>query len=606
MSAWLLGQAGSPLIPPTWLSGLPWKGKVHWTGIPPWSLVPSEDLASGSFGGRGQRGDVVLEATATEIGRRRSALADADGWLCQPLELPSASSTEPLQRLPLLRQTWNRLNSIGINPSDPVGKLERLSRGELVDGAGWLALLDLEIAVVCWLPWAIKSGGDMWACSSLEEAALTFVEGLVSHDGRGLSARPWAVAICRHLGWGTGTRISLRDAGKLISYSGQGVSNVLDRLQKVAGPRVWPLAPHHVSDILGLSSLDDRSWPPASLASFAEWTGHDQVVQQLAARARAAEQQATQHSHHLDVLRAHRNELGFIDLSYVARQTGSGIAELCSALTMHYSLSAVSGSWALVGTVGRPPTAVSVAEKQFSILSPLKSGELFEGLERYRRQRSGTPNPPLTTAIELLKDVGAVTGVKGDLVFGSGEPPDPRSFDAWVIALLRHAPGGLLHRDDFIHAAVQGRKSLATTVAWLSYSPVVRPAGKGTYRLVGAVPQGGVAEAVSLAAKARRAPSRVDVRSAGGGAYQVGLLLGVGVLGSGVVTAPSWLAAAWPSTKPLVRCHCGELRGRIGLSESNSLIGWSSFLDHAVLKHGARVGDVLQFIFDQREFQALP
>lgn len=512
MSHWLLGTIGSPLIPSSWVGDERWSAEVFW-GLDSESpqrieRLDARTLASGPFFVASKRRGVLnMDLTAKSIGQSRARRPD--GWLDQAISLPeSLKSGESLERLPLRFTTWESLKEIGVTPATPTHRLRDVSRLYIAHlKSGWLALLDLETALGAWYPGETAKGcEDPWLTESSDDFVQSFLREVLRLDGQRLDPM-WVEWTCKRNGWGTGVPMSLAEVGRLAGLTRERVRQVVDRLQRRSAGLRWPMPPQ-VRDQILRDAAASESWLIGSLIELSRWAGQADLEAALA-RLEAARGPSRLAAPEMEILarraQAFRNALGFVDLELAACQLECPSAALEEALRLRNPRVDVADGWALVRTPVGSTTAETVARKQLGVAPVISIEEIFEGLERYRRQRGSAPNPPPRTAVRLLEMAGAVKVDGGRRVVGKGPLPLSDSIDGWLVEQLRATSGSVLHKDELFRLARAAGMSLNSVGVYLTYSPIVRGMPGGLCRLVGSCPSASEADHARLVAMAKRA-----------------------------------------------------------------------------------------------------
>jgi hypothetical protein len=75
---------------------------------------------------------------------------------------------------------------------------------------------------------------------------------------------------------------------------------------------------------------------------------------------------------------------------------------------------------------------------------------------------------------------------------------------------------------------------------------------------------------------------------------ELNLTIGSNFITSGVLNPTKALAEAWPINGATVQCFCDQsFDGRVKISDSGALVGWSPLITHGLLRHDVRESSTL-------------
>jgi len=474
------------------------------------------------------------------------------------------------------------------------------------DGA--LALVDIEMTLAHWLQH--RAGDITWQrmrkASSLEEHAQAFATRFVSSLP---AAHLTPTELLRRRGWGL-PKATLEELGAERGVTRERIRQIFVIADKRLGERRWPLSPAVESATLRLLNgpenelsrerwrLDDErpEWTEDALIDLLSCLGH----KELAVRVSEADSSRRQKppADAVDAVRKYRDRLGFIDLGILSSNTSiteSGHDPL-ALIRWVYPRIALSQGFVLAGTE-LPTPAERIAGQQFFVTQNLTPSELREGLVRVARKRAQPLPPPDQNLVQLLEQIGALQ-FDGERVAGPTSPLDEGSVQMWLYELIESSPGGVVHSEDVVRAAIRDSKNISSVMNYVSYEPIVRryAEGSGLIRLVGRTVKAEAAELASRIATAQRRSTRIAV-AAGTNSVELTLEVGSALLKNGVLNLPSEIVAIWPQSGVLVECVCKErFTGRRKIHGGGNVTGWQTALVHLVLVHGLQEGGSVLFV----------
>lgn len=608
---WLLGVPGAPLIPDHWVRDGTWVCSVITSddqGRESSTLVTSTTLASSWQGGRRSR-NVNWAATSVSICK---AVSTHDGaWWRSPIEesLPHVPRELTLRDLPLLETTHQAIERAWHSSNPPIRLALELSRREAVERlAHPLALLDLEYALTRWLPHRESTwlGRLDVECDGLEQVARAIIAEYIALDGYRLST-DWIDAVQKRHSWGA-PQATLADLGQDLGLTRERVRQVLDRLEALVGQRRWPVPALLAETVERLRDagfrdsprvlfdgglVTDDDWTIDEVAELLDWFGQQEVAGGLRLQALPEEQPTVDPDLEMAV-QSSRNKMGLTNVDLVPSPTGLYPREaVIDALRKRYGRVYVSGNWAISGDA-KQTMVEGAAARQLAVTSPLSREELIEGLGRVQRNRAAPALPPASIVVDLLCQSGALQAA-GDGFTGPGDRPEPGTIASWLVGLLEEADGHVLHRESIVRHAVDDGINTSSLGVNLTYNPVIRSEGShlGLIRLVGRKPTELQCQHAIDVATALRVPTELDWASTNDG-LDVRLTIGSNLLAGGVTHPARALAEAWPTSGAAVSCLCTRtFDGRVRVSDSGALVGWSPLITHVLLRHEAREGSTL-------------
>ncbi|MSW80807.1 MAG: hypothetical protein F2840_06610 [Actinobacteria bacterium] len=607
---WLFQDHDAPLIPPSWL-GL-WQV---------WGFDAVE-LAR-------PRGGAKL-AKMVGLDRAVEGICDAVGAF-QPRFWSGAVCSEYvddgsslLGDLPLMSTTVDVLSKRHIGAGSDLALVAAMSREDLREHP--MALLDLSMALESW--WPNRERSPLWQAlreeSTLEDVALALIREYIAADGNRLDDA-WVGYLQRRHSWGAPSA-TLQAIADEAGVTRERIRQIEIRVGQFKGLRKWPL-PDVVADALeavqladfrdvrsavvdaGLATDDD--WTPSEVVHLLEWFGYSAAAAALEQRfdlveleSEAARQGLVEH---VKAVRTARSASGLLQLTGVHLVDGTPLTreQVESALSAAYTRVFIVEGWALA-TIQRMSQLETAAAKQLGILSPLHAAELYEGLDRVRRQRQADPLPPVSVTLELLRHAGAIT-LQGEWVEGATLPNEEDSLGSWLVALLQGADGFVLHKEVINRAAIADARNLSSLGVYYLFNPCVRSTGHyaGLIRLVGAAPTPEQEAHASAVAKVTRVPTDVNWRATHDG-MDLEVTVGSNLLGSGVLQPPKALIDQWPANGAAIACWCHrEFKGRVSPS-NGALVGLSALLVHHTLDHGLREGNLLVLRLEDEMLRAVP
>lgn len=621
-SPWLLGGVGAPVIPTSWVVDPTMTVSVRLRDRDGGLQQHSMRLGDLAQPGRIRSNCEPCRETAVDL--TLAVRTTNPEWTSEGIPVGSQVAAYRLGELPLLNETWETLTRLNFSSDTRLEDLAEVPRSQFLERPGdCLALLDLEVSSSYWLNSTRKEGlhPDSANFATLEDAAAAFIREVIFVDGDRLDQR-WIEATLRRQSWGY-RGATLDEIGKHLGLTRERVRQVLKRLQACAGERRWPLPLllveaveeiqrsefEDIPSVLQASGLVvDDDWTGEELADLLEWLGYGHISAAMRAHLKQQELAVEARRAADDGLRsaiAHtRSGMGLIDLRALALQSGIQEEErLVELIRDRYARVFRSGDWILAGDKD-DTTLESVAKRQLWVHSPLPASEIYEGLQRVQRNRGYVALPPSATAIALLQASGSVSR-EGELIIGVGRPPEPGSISSWLVSILRQASGEVLHKEVINRMAIDDHVNIASLGVYYLFNPILRqPArGSGLVQLVGSTPDQSDMDHASQVAKVTRVAGDVRWQHAAGGLL-VEITLGSNFIASGVLTAPTGLAHAWPKDGSSISCLCSKsFNGRISLSDGGVLYGWSSLVHHVLLSHGGHEGTTLSCLVHDSRLQ---
>ena len=602
---WLFGEPDAPIIPATWLLASEWdiivtpsgKGGVRVR------LSQSELATPGAARKRLPRIDLTeLAEPCVEARSRIGSWSRIHLGEVYEEVLPEAA-TLPLSDLPLLTTTHAHLRRLGQGPDDLLsGALDLRRRDFLRDGQGASALIDVEMMLGHWL--MLRSSDTTWQrmlmAATLTENAQAFAARYVATSA-GVQLSP--MELIRRRGWGV-KKATLEELGEERGVTRERMRQIFVVADKRLGERRWPLSPAVETAAVrmlgvapGALESDGRTlgehelgWTEEALFDLMASIGHPELAARVRESWSTSQRRPAESA--VRAVREHRDRLGFLDLTILSKDR-SIAAEGHDALELIrwvYPRVVTDDGFVLSGTEIATP-AERIAGQQFFVTETLTPFELREGLVRVSRKRAQPLPPPERTVVALLAAFGALT-VDGGLVSGPASPLDAGSVQMWLYELIESAPGGVLHSEEIIRAAIRDGKNLSSVANYLSYEPIVRrvDAGSGLMRLVGRTVTPEAADLASRIAVAQRRNTHISI-AAEPDAVRVTLEVGSALLKNGVLNLQPEVVAIWPHNGALLTCSCGHaFTGRRKVLAKGQVTGWQTPLVHLILEHGLQEG----------------
>lgn len=605
---WLFGEPNAPVIPATWLLATEWEILVTPSGKSRRRVRLSQSELATPGAAKKRLPRIDLAELAEPCVEARSQIGSWSGiHLAKVYEevLPEADAL-PLANIPLLTSTHAHLRRLGHGPQDPLsGALDLRRRDILRDGQGALALIDLEIMLAHWL--MLRSSDITWQRML---KATTLTENAQALSARFVSALTGvqlsSTELIRRRGWGA-KKATLEELGEERGITRERMRQIFATVDKRLGERRWPLSPavetvalrllRDDPDVLdsGQWTLNDHEpgWTEESLFDLLACIGHPELGAKVRESWSASQKRPAAST--VPIVRAHRDRLGFLDLAILAKDsfiaaTGHDPLEL---IRWVYPRVARDDDFVLSGTESATP-AERIAGQQFFVTETLTPSELREGLVRVSRKRSQPLPPPEKSLVALLAAFGALS-YEGELVSGPASPLDAGSVQMWLYERIESSPGGVIHSEEIVRAAIRDGKNLSSVMNYVSYEPIVRrvDSGSGLIRLVGRTVAPEAANLASRIAAAQRRQTLISI-AAESDAVQVALEVGSSLLKNGNLNLQPEVIAIWPHDGALVRCCCGrEFNGRRKVRSGGLVTGWQTPLVHLALEHGLQEGDTV-------------
>jgi len=606
---WLLGNVGSAVIPPSWAK----YRHVHSSLV----LLDGSQQADHGVEALATRALVTvsncqsIDWSATAEGFAQAISDAAPEWLALEVADSSDFSGWTLSDLPLKSSTRLVLEVMRLDGSAPLDKVVCRRRDEFgrYEG-GWVALLDLSIALECW--WPVREQSPIHVVQSqahsLEEIAAALVREYLTMDGNRLGDE-WVEYILRRHSWGMSSA-TLDAIGQDAGLTRERVRQIIARLESSVGGRTWPLPAvladaveevrdhdfHHVQrTLLEAGLVTDEDWTPEELVLLIRWFGYPRLAGSLAA---AFEESNRRYSDPgaVKAIRNARSKIGLIRLDSVALPNGSLMdPNFAKDITKQtYGRVYECDGWLLAGDEGSTMLEGG-SGRQFYFSHFLDASELYDGLIRIQKNRSLPALPSQDVVFDLLKKSGAIVASATGFT-GPGLAPEVGSLNSWLATLLLGADGCVLHKESINRAAIRDKVNISSLGVYYGYSPVVRNCGdgRGLIRLVGRTPTSDDLEHAVHVAEVLRVQSQIDWQVSDG-ATQLTLQMGSNFIASGVLqSVPKALLQIWPTGGAAICCTCAHaFSGRISAYGGSALIGWSPLLAHLFLEHDVKEGDVL-------------
>jgi hypothetical protein len=415
-----------------------------------------------------------------------------------------------------------------------------------------------------------------------------------------------ATELIRRRGWGT-PKSTLEQLGTERGVTRERMRQIFVAVDKRLGERRWPLSPAVESATLqvlrskaivpgedpSIIGPTEAAWTEGALFDLLECLGHRELATQ--AREAWSNRIEAPASEVLDRIRKGRSRLGFLDFGILSSDStviASGHDSLALVKSI-YPRTHISGNFILAGTDKATP-AERIAGQQFFVTDTMTGSELREGLVRVAKKRSQPLPPPELELVELLAAIGSLESV-GGLVSGTPMPLDHGTLQMWLYDTIEAAPGGVIHSEDIVRAAIRDQKNISSLTNYLSYEPIVRrfDEGSGLIRLVGRPVDPADAEIATRIAAAQRQPTSLSIAN-GPTIIELRLKVGSGFLRNGVLSLDAQAVAIWPSTGAVLTCHCGlRFVGARKVQRGSIVTGWQTALVHLVLHHGLQDGSTV-------------
>ena len=609
---WLLGGVGTPLLPASWGFGRQWSAQLIGHNYAPLDrMMSSSQLSREAVVTAKNYRDIDFAATACAC---ICYLKEADPkWLDDLVADSTMFESGLLGDLPLRKSTLLALAAMNFNLEAPISIIVRRKRREFGEHAdGWVALLDLCVALECWWPLRHKSQIHVIQNSAhtLEDIAAALVSEYIDLDGNRLGAE-WVGFILRRNSWGI-AEATLDAIGKDANLTRERVRQIQMRLELSVGTRKWPLPGilaaaleevrannfRNVQQALtdsGLAADDD--WTPEELVLLLTWFGYSELALALEERFQEVNKKYSD-PRAVKAVRNARSKIGLIRLDSVAWDDGTILAEsfVREITGQVYSRVYENAGWLLAG--GESTTMLeSGVGRQFRFMQPLDGEELFDGLVRIQKNRSLPALPSSEIVFNLLEQSGAVSVSDGEYV-GPICESEPGSLNYWLAALLADSDGFVLHKETINRAAIRDKVNISSLGVHYLYSPVVRNCGdrRGLIRLVGRTPTAEQLDHAVQVAEVLRVPMNFDWSAFSEG-ISLSMTMSSNFVGTGVLSAaPVALTRMWPGKGASIACTCEQrFSGHISQYGKGSLIGWSPILHHLLLAHELNEGDRVSF-----------
>jgi hypothetical protein len=622
--AWLLGDHGAPLIPPSWGKGGMWNADVSVIssrGVRRRLSASSTELCRRGLGGT-LSGEI--DWTTTALNMVTAIMLCDPPWGAGRLASDFSNVDEGLLgELPLLQGTAQVLRALNFDANARISALAALERRELVSHP--VALLDLSVTLECW--WPNRDMSPAWIAISeahtLEDAARALLKEYINSDGNRLD-ESWVGFLQRRYSWGV-PRATLDALGKEAKLTRERVRQIELRINERKGLRLWPIPgvlaevleyvqdggfhdiPQHV---LGSGVATDDDWTGEELVELLEWFGRpdgaEELNRNLGAASEADSARRAELDEYVKTVRKARSKLGYVPLVGLHVSDGTEIFpdRVLECLNLMYPQVATFGNWALASSRDSSSLAFAAA-RQLGITSPLRASELYLGLQRFSRYRQSSDLPNQEVVLGLLEAAGEITFLDGELVIGETARIEHTAVDGWLISILESADGNVLHKEVINRAAIDRGLNLSTLTVYYGYHPCFRSGdGDGLVHLVGRESTPDDNNHAKLVAEATRTQTNLTWRATDVG-LDIELVVGSNLLSTGVLGPPRALANLWPQTGAAISCYCGfSSSGRVARS-GNMLTGLGLLLQHFLAEHQLKEGGLVRMRLDGEYLRAL-
>jgi hypothetical protein len=612
--AHLLGDLRGPTLPPSWAELLDWPAAFT-SSVSGRRIVLSRDSVLKSKGVNAATLPTELPEIATVA---VNSLRQRRGWasvMIGDVGGRHEHSGMVIGDVPLHRSTLALLHTLDINLDSPLEEVFSLTRNNLCDEAdGPLALLDLEMALECWLPHYRSDDvtTDILEATTLTQLAMAYARRVIEQEVGG-TLEP--VDLVRRHGWGC-KGATLEAIGLERDLTRERVRQLLKVADARLGIRRWPLPPS-LAPFLDpsvthreLSTADEEevdAWSIPSIVDLLECTGHVELAAEVLER--DARENPDLEAGQRAAIRSARSLLGFIDLCTLVEDprmpSDPDIAQ--RLVEQVYPRTFRTGDFMLAGSSERTTTE-SICGQLFTLAPSISVAELIEGLDRVARKRGAAAPPPGQVLVRLLERAGAVL-VDGDRLAGPQIELATGTLQSWLVETLDSAPGDVMHSHDILRTAMRDGVNIASLGSHLTYDPLVRrvPGRAGLVRLAGRSPSDQELDAAERIADAQRVPVSVSLEYLEGGAVEIAVIVGSAFLLNGVLPVTQELAAVWPSRGVVSDCHCGLVFGgeRRIADKERLLSGWMTMLTHAIAEHDLREGSVIRLRLVGRNITAV-
>jgi len=526
-------------------------------------------------------------------------------------------ATDPLwlEDLPLLQCSITVLERMRVTLNIDLISLLNRPREDFFDSpSGALTLLDLEYQLQEFRvsPKWISSITPADQNQILEEVAGRLLDNYRRMDGERLSS-DWTQYFLRRFSWGF-PKATLDEIGVEAGVTRERVRQVQSRLADYVGWRRWPM-PDVLIEVLELLKksnfsdvenalasapfVRDNDWTAEELIRLFDWFGYPYVSSRLKAEfnqvdiaqiEKQKENQAIESE-----IRRFRSPLGLLNSQSVHLPDGSQVeSDLVKIVTRGmYGRYFDSGDWILCGVKDSLTTVERTAAQQLSVVSPLPTSEVYEGMERHRTYKGAPALPPRDRLLELLELSGLLIRSGSSVEAKVIVPID--GIAAWLRSQLLDADGHVLHKDTIYRAAIHDGVNISSLTVHFLYSSLLRSVGepKGLVRLLGSSPSLEDVIQARTIADAFHEPSSIalEVRK-----DQVILKLELGsyAVASGLYPAKPDVVQFWPKGGARVNCFCDRSsEARVKITKSHQLLGWHPLIAHIMLNHGGQIGSVV-------------
>ena len=550
------------------------------------------------------------------------------GWSRQhPGEIYSTDSEVLIDDLPLLQYSMQTLELMRVSVDMDLGTaLDRPRSDFLNTPGGALTLLDLEM-----LAQNFPKGQELHDFKTLytrektlEEIAARLVDNYRSMDGNRLGSE-WTGYLLRRFSWGQ-PKSTLDLIGSDAGLTRERVRQLVSRVSKYVGWRRWPMPTELLEVIKLLNDNDfieietvisessfaiDDDWTPEELLNLTEWLGYPHLVILLEQKFEAAIEVTAEKDLELNELakmvRKSRSPLGLLDANsvYLTDGTKVDVNKIKLVAERIYDRYYEAGDWILCGVKNSLTTAERKSAQQLSLVSPLSTAEVYEGIERHRRYKSAPSLPPPEIMIDLLCE-SCLVERHGDLLHGLIKVPID-GLNAWLANELLNAPEHVLHKDLIYREAIQDRKNVSSLTVLFLYNPLIRPVDnpKGLVRLIGSEPSEEAKFAAKTVASALAEPSDLEFE-----VYPESVLLsfqlGSYAISTGIYQASPMLRDLWPIEGAEARCFCEhKTEAIVKIKNSTQMLGMHPLIAHMLLEHNGQIGSVVSAKLQNNVLQAL-
>lgn len=619
----LLGSYKAPLLATQWTLS---SGSLVETL--PANLINSETVKildrSGKF--IGQVGDLNWNLLADHAASKVSS--SNPEWSRQhPCEIYSTDSEVLIDDLPLLQHSMQTLESMRVSLEIDLGTALDRPRSDFLNTLGGaLTLLDLEM-----LAENFPQGQELHDFKTLhtrektlEEIAARLVDNYRSMDGNRLGPE-WTGYLLRRFSWGQ-PKATLDLIGSEAGVTRERVRQLVHRVSTYAGWRRWPM-PAELLEVIKLLNENgfidiesvihesafaiDDDWTAEELLNLTEWLGYPHLVHLLEKKFETASEANAEKDLELNelakIVRKSRSPFGLLDANSVYLADGSkvDVSKIKQVARGMYDRYFETGDWILCGVKNSLTTAERKAAQQLSLVSPLSTSEVYEGIERHRRYKSAPSLPPREIMIDLLCESGLVEK-HGDSLTGLIKVPID-GLNAWLANELLSAPDHVLHKDLIYREAIEDRKNVSSLTVLFLYNPLVRSVDnpKGLVRLIGSEPSEEAKFAAKTVASALAEPSDLEFEVYPE-SVELNFQLGSYAVSTGIYQASPTLRDLWPITGAETKCFCEHKTEAImKMKNGTQLHGMHPLIAHMLLEHNGQIGSVLSAKLHNNVLQAL-